>query len=179
MDIEKMIEQEIIDHLRSRNTTSKAMGIAKSRTIEDFFEEHDITIRCPKCLSPKKVKNGTNDSGITRYKCKNCGKGYSITTNTVFEGASYSVDEMIEAVHGVLNSNTSVEMSGKLVKGEAITISAAWLLMHKIRHIMASMPMPKLTGVVQIDEKYIRESQKGTKKLVSYLAPLDEGILEK
>ena len=89
MEIEKMNEQQIIEYLRSKSASSKALGVAKSRTVEEFFIEHNITIRCPKCLSPKKVKNGTNDSGITRYKCKDCGKGYSIVTNTIFEGSSY------------------------------------------------------------------------------------------
>ena len=88
MEIEKMNEQQIIEYLRSKSTSSKALGVAKSRTVEDFFIEHNITTRCPNCLSPKKVKNGTNDSGITRYKCKDCGKGYSIVTNTIFEGSS-------------------------------------------------------------------------------------------
>ena len=107
MEIEKMNEQQIIEYLRSNSTSSKALGDAKSRTVEDFFVGHNITIRCPKCSSPKKVKNGTNDSGITRYKCKDCGKGCSIVTNTIFEGNSYSADEVINAVHAVLNGDTT------------------------------------------------------------------------
>lgn len=170
MDIELMTEQQIIDFLRQRRTSSKSSGVAKSHTIEDFFTEHNITIRCPHCLSPHKVKNGTNDSGITRYKCKNCKKGYSITTNTIFEGASYSVSEMINAVHAVLTGQTSVYMEANITDAGQSN-SAAWLLMHKIRHILASMPMPNLSGVVQMDEKYIRESQKGSRDLVSYLNP--------
>lgn len=170
MDIERMTEQQIIDYLRQKSTSSKALGVAKSHTIEEFFNNNGITVRCPKCSSPLKVKNGTNDSGITRFKCKDCGKGYSITTNTIFEGASYSVDEMINAVHAVLNNETSVYMEANITDSGQSN-SAAWLLMHKIRHILASMPMPKLSGVVQMDEKYIREAQKGSKNLVSYLNP--------
>ena len=170
MEIEKMNEQQIIEYLRSKSSSSKALGVAKSRTVEDFFVEHNITIRCPKCLSPKKVKNGTNDSGITRYKCKDCGKGYSIVTNTIFEGSSYSVDEVINAVHAVLNGDTTVFMSEN-TKNTTQSTSVAWLLMHKIRHTLADMPMPHLSGMVQVDEKYIREAQKGSRSLVSYLDP--------
>ena len=145
MDIELMTEQQIIDFLRQRKASSKSSGVAKSNTIEGFFEEHSITVRCPHCSSPIKVKNGTNDSGITRYKCKNCKKGYSLTTNTIFEGASYSVDEMINAVHAVLNGETSVYMEANTTDAGQSN-STAWLLMHKIRHILASMPMPNLSG---------------------------------
>ena len=170
MEIEKMNEQQIIEYLRSKSASSKALGVAKSRTVEDFFIEHNITIRCPKCLSPKKVKNGTNDSGITRYKCKDCGKGYSIVTNTIFEGSSYSVDEVINAVHAVLNDDTTVYMSEN-TKSTTQSTSVAWLLMQKIRHTLADMPMPHLSGIVQVDEKYVREAQKGSRSLVSYLDP--------
>ena len=50
-----MNEQQIIEYLRSKSTSSKALGVAKSRTVEDFFIEHNITTRCPNCLSPKKT----------------------------------------------------------------------------------------------------------------------------
>lgn len=37
----------------------------------------------------------------------------------------------------------------------------------KLIHALASMPMPKLTGIIQVDEIFIRESQKGSRNLVS------------
>ena len=39
MEIEKMNEQQIIEYLRSKSTSSKALGVAKSRTVEDFVEK--------------------------------------------------------------------------------------------------------------------------------------------
>ena len=170
MHIETMTEQQIIDFLRQKASASKPLGMAKSRTIEGFFDEYRIQVKCPKCSSPNKVKNGTNDSGITRYKCKDCGKGYSIVTNTIFEGASYSVDEVINAVHSVVNGATTVYMAANNTDAGQ-SKGSAWLLQHKIRHILASMPMPHLMGVVQLDEKYLRETQKGSRDLVSYLNP--------
>ena len=43
MEIEKMNEQQIIEYLRSKSASSKVLGVAKSRTVEDFFIEHIIT----------------------------------------------------------------------------------------------------------------------------------------
>lgn len=37
----------------------------------------------------------------------------------------------------------------------------------KLTHTLAEMPRPKLTGVVQVDKTFIRESQKGSRKLKS------------
>ena len=39
----------------------------------------------------------------------------------------------------------------------------------KLIHSIASLPMPKLTGVIQVDETFLRESQKGSRELVSYI----------
>jgi len=39
----------------------------------------------------------------------------------------------------------------------------------KLIHALAMMPQPTLTCVIQIDETYILESQKGNRTLVNYL----------
>ena len=39
----------------------------------------------------------------------------------------------------------------------------------KLIHAIANLPQPKLTGNIQIDETFIRESQKGIRNLVSYI----------
>lgn len=39
----------------------------------------------------------------------------------------------------------------------------------KLIHAIAELPMPKLKGVIQIDETFVRESQKGTRNLKSFL----------
>ncbi len=45
--------------------------------------------------------------------------------------------------------------------------------MLKLIHALASLPMPKLTGVIQVDETFIRESQKGSRNLKSYIKSED------
>ncbi|MCW6659349.1 hypothetical protein NHG25_02530 [Aerococcaceae bacterium NML191292] len=40
----------------------------------------------------------------------------------------------------------------------------------KLIHALSEMPMPQLTGVVQVDETFIRESQKGSRQLVSTIS---------
>ena len=89
-------------------------------------------------------------------------------SNTIFEGLSYSVEEMIEAVHDVITHQGIAYMASN-IKSEEMTESSALLLTHKILHILASLRGPRLSGVIQIDEKYLRETQKGSKHLVSFL----------
>lgn len=171
MDINKMSDQEIIDFIKSRGSSGRTVGIARSKTIEAFFKEHEIHIKCPKCQSERYVRNGNNASGTSRYKCNVCGKSFLAATNTPFEGTKYTVYEMIQIVKSVLKKET-IYNTGKNAKSFAkISDCAVWLMMHKIRHILAEMPTPQLTDIVQMDEKYIRECQKGSRSLVSYLDP--------
>lgn len=170
MNIETMTDQQIIDYMRSKSADNSSINKVISKSIEDFFVKHNITIRCPHCSSPKKVRNGTNANGITRFKCKDCGKPYMLTANTLFEGTDYTVSEMIAAVHHVLSGNSMNHIVNNL-KDEEMSKGAVWLINHKILSVLADMPKPKLSGVIQIDEKYFRETQKGSRNLVSFLNP--------
>ena len=49
-----MNEQEFIDYLRKKATSTKVIGVAKSNNIEDFFDSNDITVGCPKCFNINK-----------------------------------------------------------------------------------------------------------------------------
>lgn len=48
-----------------------------------------------------------------------------------------------------------------------IDTKAIWLWRLKLIHAMSEIPMPLLSGVVQVYETFIRESQKGSYKLLS------------
>ena len=50
-----------------------------------------------------------------------------------------------------------------------INEKTVWLWRMKFIHSIANLPQPKLTGNIQIDETFIRESQKGSRNLVSYI----------
>lgn len=50
-----------------------------------------------------------------------------------------------------------------------INEKTVWLWRMKLIHSIATLPMPKLNGVIQVDETFIRESQKGSRELVSYI----------
>lgn len=169
-DINSMTTQQILEYVRDNSYTKADANRAISLSIENFFKKHDITVRCPACNSPHKVKNGANASGILRYKCKDCGKAYMLTTNTIFEGLDYTVDEMVAAVHSVL-SQEAINYSARNIKNDDLSLGTMWLLQHKILYILAHMPHPKLSGVIQIDEKYVRETQKGSRKLISFVNP--------
>lgn len=174
MDINKMTDRQIIDHMRSRGADKAVINTIISQSIEDFYEKHGITLRCPHCGSEEKTRNGKNSSGITRYKCKSCGKGYSPTTNTIFDGTNYTVDEAITILHCILTGQSIPYVSQKLkINDVALNYNSVWLMYHKFLRIISEFPTEPLAGAIQIDEKYFREAQKGSRNLVSLLNPED------
>lgn len=63
MDITKMTDQQIIEHMRSRGADNAIINTVISQSIEDFYTKHGIVLRCPHCGSKEKSRNGKNSSG--------------------------------------------------------------------------------------------------------------------
>ena len=165
-DISKMTKKEIIDYLRKMDI--KAARTASTDDIETHFINAGIETICPECQSKEKYSNGTNSSGNRRYKCKNCGKGYTATANTLFEETDYTWQEMVDIVFYVI-TRQPINFICRNNRNSRINNYNIWLIQHKILKLLAMMPKPILTDVIQIDEKYVREAQKGSKSLQSFL----------
>ena len=82
-DIDKMSDSEIVDYLKQRNKKKATNVVAEF--IEDKLTQSGIEIKCPKCVSAKRIEYGTTTSGVNKYKCKDCGKFYNALTNTILK----------------------------------------------------------------------------------------------
>ena len=130
-----------------------------------------INSTCPHCSSSKIVKNGTRGD-IQLFKCKDCNKKFTPFTNTILEKSHWHWDIWVKVVEMVIN-NYPIETMMIVLEDDygcvGINYKTVWRWRMKIIHALASLPQPVLTGIVQIDETFIRESQKGSRELVSYL----------
>lgn len=167
-DITKMTKQEIIDYLRKQDT--QAGKTASTDDVEAHFVDAGIDITCPECGTAKRTKAGKYHSGTQGYRCSNskCNKRYSIAVNTIFEDTDYSWSEMVDIVFYVITKQ-SIDFMCNNIRSTPINKPNIWLMEHKILHLLAQMPKPTLTDVIQVDEKYIREAQKGSRSLYSLL----------
>ena len=121
-----------------------------------------IKIQCPKCGSIKYVKNGEG-----RFRCKECGKKYRPTTNTLLEGYDFTYSEWLSLIGLVCSGQTLATYSAP--SGYQMSAKKAWKLKAKILSSFLNMPQPTLTGIVQVDGTYFRESQKGKEEPISYV----------
>ncbi len=118
---------------------------------------------CPHCGSNKICKNGFTGKA-QQFRCNNCHKNYSIRTNTIFFHTRKSIQlwqEYIELFSQGLSLRKIVEkMDGK------IKLQTAFFWRHKILKVLTKKDdNNKLGGIVEADETFFEESQKGSRKM--------------
>lgn len=178
-DVQKKLNTLSINEILSMlDTYSKTTGAdissAKDKLITDDLQNrliaHNINTSCPYCNSSNIKKNGTKTNGIMRFKCKDCNKQFTLFTGTILEKTKVHWDVWIKVLEMTLNNIPMEHMQEILIKDFGLTdlnIKTVFLWKHKLINALAKMPMPKLSGIVQIDETFFRESQKGSRELIS------------
>ena len=123
------------------------------------YQVKNKEITCPVCHNKSIVKNGFKN-GTQRYKCKNCNKFFSISSQSITNHLLLSYEQLCTFLTCLINYNT-VEETSKIV---GISKTESYYLRIKVLSILNSFKIQKLHNVIQSDEKYIRLSFKGTKK---------------
>jgi transposase-like protein len=137
-------------------------------------------VRCPVCgdrnvdkydrpvvaqrkrLSKTRPENKENKR-LWFYICRNsdCRNQFSPTSGTIFHNTHLPLIVWFQAIALMLNAKkgiSALQLQRDLGIGGYKT---AWYLNHRIREAMASGDIPKMGGIVEIDETYIGGKQKG------------------
>lgn len=154
------------------NTFDNEMKLLTTLNLQARLEKLGVNSVCPKCDSLLIVKNGKRANGIREYKCTECGRKFTLFTGTILEKTRWHWDVWIKVLELTIN-NYSIEKTVNILEKDfgctGINPKTVWLWRMKLIHALASFPMPKLSGVIQVDETLVRESQKGSRKLVSVI----------
>ena len=115
---------------------------------------------CPHCGSVHFVKNGFNRKHRQKYLCKDCGKIFSDTTNSIF-------------FHTRSNYNTwstfiACEINQLTLEEEAVAIGKSKTTCFYMRHKLYAtigeyIRKPSLKGIVKLDSAFTKINLKGTK----------------
>lgn len=96
LEIIKSILDDLIDTVSNdKNTNIK-------------YQNKNKSLNCPRCKNNSIVRNGTKKY-IQYYKCKNCGKFFSISTNSLTSGINLNYNQLINFMLCLLNYNTLQE----------------------------------------------------------------------
>ncbi len=113
---------------------------------------------CPHCESEHVVKNGWQD-GLQCFKCKACRKRFNRLTNTPLARLRHR-EKWRNAVECVERKDTLSQMQERL--GVCRDTAHRWR--HRLLKSLSRPGNPKLSGVVESDETFVRCSSKGQKK---------------
>ena len=132
---------------------------------KDFYNQLSNNHHCPHCHSNKICKNGFAGK-YQQFRCNACKKNYTIRTKTIWQNTHKSIEiwqEYIELFSQGLALRKIVEkMDNK------INLKTAFYWRHKILKFLSKNNDDgnnKLGGIVEADETFFEESQKGSRKM--------------
>jgi transposase-like protein len=121
----------------------------------------DGVVRCPQCGNDKisKVERKTTSKNRRKwfYLCleKTCHNQFSPTSGTLFADSHLPLITWFHAIGLMLNAKKGISAK-QLQRDLGIGgYKTAWYLNHRIREAMGNGDIPKLGGIVEIDETYV------------------------
>jgi transposase-like protein len=127
----------------------------------------DGIVRCPLCgeKNIKRVERKAESKNRRKwfYLCleKTCHNQFTPTSGTLFADTHLPLIVWFQAITLLLNAKKGISAK-QLQRDLGIGgYKTAWYLNHRIREAMAEGSIPKLGGIVEIDETYIGGKQKG------------------
>jgi transposase-like protein len=89
------------------------------------------------------------------WKCKGCGKQFTVTIKTIFEDSHIPLHKWLLAIHLLCSSKKGMS-AHQLMRNLGIKqYKSAWFMAHRIRYAMTGELPEKMSGVVEADETYI------------------------
>jgi transposase-like protein len=128
---------------------------------------------CPHCgsknhyaLKPRSTSNRPCRAGL--YKCKDCGKQYTVAVGTIFSDSKVPMRKWLLAFF-LLSSSKKAMSAHQIHRSLGVTYKTAWFMCHRIRHAMKPMEEEKLSGTVEMDEAFIGGKGSQKAKVVSLI----------
>lgn len=107
-------------------------------------------VTCPYC-------GGKEHSFISTrriWACKSCKKRFSLRVGTILEDSPLKLEIWLAAMFLIANARNGIS-SCEVARSLGVQQRTAWFLLHRIRKVMETGSMEKLSGVVEVDDTYI------------------------
>lgn len=127
---------------------------------KDFYKNRYISC-CPICGSSEYIKYGSYKE-IQRYKCKECRKTFSKSTNSLWSYLKHNPIKWIKFIELMMEKRSLRFCASKL----NINLATAFYWRHKILHSLTINSLPnKLRGNIHIGKTLITENFKGCRNI--------------
>ncbi|MBL7813536.1 MAG: IS1595 family transposase [Saprospiraceae bacterium] len=117
-----------------------------------FFEKHRWAkgVNCPHCTSTSISPRQADE----RFKCRDCRRGFSITTNTYLHQTHIPLRTWLFAF-GIIADAKKGLSALQLQRHLGLTYKTSFYMYHTIRDIMSEEKVELLEDVVEMDETYV------------------------
>jgi transposase-like protein len=108
---------------------------------------------CPRCGHNEQYYLATQK----RWKCKKCGKQFSVKVGTIFEDSPIPLDKWLAALWMLVNCKNGIS-SYEVGRDLGLTQKSAWFVLHRLRYALQVGSLVKLGGPgseVEVDETFI------------------------
>src|SRR2546427_3359212 len=107
-------------------------------------------VTCPAC----EAKNPGFLKTRRIWKCRDCGRQFSVKLGTIFEDSPLGLDKWLPAIWMLANSKNGIS-SYEVARGLGVTQKTAWFMLGRIRLAMQTRSFKKLSGHVEADETFL------------------------
>ena len=166
------IFNELLSSLDSLNLTSDQIRQLQSRLAEigsgqekaegnqQLTVENGQIISCPKCGSVN-IKKHDKPRGKQRYRCKDCGKTFMPSANTLFRNSRLSAEQWKGILQGIVLNLSLSQMADNI----GTSIKTVWYNKQKVMFLLSEMfgKQDKFKDIAECDECFVHLSFKGKK----------------
>lgn len=148
-DRKRLLSDLHIEHYESGDYVAKAQK----------DKEEKAALNCPYCSSSEYISRGSY-KGVKRYQCKSCKRYFNSNSGTALYHI-HKKDKWQQYIE-CMNKGYSLRKSAKVV-GISYRTSFNWR--HKILSTLPEVEPAKLGGIVEADDTYFPNSEKGNRNL--------------
>lgn len=156
--------KKLLSELKTLTYKQKQELLDKIKVAEakDIILGDDAKSNCCKHCSSKHYVKWGKESGLQRYKCKSCNKTYNQLTNS-------PLAKLHKKEEWLTNANEMIKGTSLATTAEAcgIAVSTAFRWRHKFLEILSNSKPDSLGGIIEADETYFLQSNKGQRNIES------------
>ncbi len=125
-------------------------------------------VECPHCIREGVTCKDVHFIESRKiWRCKSCGKQFSVKVGSVMEDSPLSLKLWLTAIWLIANTKNGTS-SCELARHLKIRQATAWFVFHRVREAMRTGSYEKMSGTVEADETFIggkaKNMHKGTRK---------------
>lgn len=151
--VENLTDEQRRQHLAALRKSSRAKA-----SVAAVEQAVGAERRCPHCGTTKARRHG-HVRGLQRYRCRSCGRTFNAVSCSPLSRLRHK-DRWLQFCRSMAKGE-SLRLTAQRC-GIAITTAFRWR--HRFLQAVEQQP-DKLCGIVEADETFMRESQKGSRNL--------------